>query len=157
MAKRRRIDLKFVVITALVLVGLAGAAYVARKTVFRPNPDKFIAAAKDDMQKGDWDQAIKDMSKAIRYARGPDPTSWLMLADAFSHKTGEDFPEYNKQWLGAVNQALTIDPNNKAALSKLAEYELTMIREVGRRGAGEFDALTKYNDRILAVDPSDKR
>src|SRR3954453_14198798 len=108
MAKRRRINIKFIVIGAMLLVGLAGLSYVLMKTVFKPNPQKYFTLAQQDMKREDWEAAIKDISTAIKYSRSPDPAPWLLLADATNHLMVRDPREFMKQWYGAVNNALSI-------------------------------------------------
>src|SRR4051812_3493451 len=108
MAKRRRINIKFIVIGAMLLVGVAGIGFALMKTVFKPNPQKYLTLAQQDMSREDWTAAVKDVSTAIKYSRSPDPGPWLLLADALNHLMVKDPGEYVKQWYGAVNNALSI-------------------------------------------------
>src|SRR4051812_22216746 len=157
MAKRRRIDIKFIVIAAMLLVGAGGVGFVLMKTVFKPNPQKYLTLAQQDMAREDWDSAVKNLSTAIKYSRAPDPGPWLMYADALNHQMAKDPNEVGNQWRGALNQALSIDPSNKEALRRLLDYHLDLVLLLQMHQSGYYDAISKYATKLAAVDPSDKR
>lgn len=157
MAKRKRINVQFIVIVAIVLVVVAAAGAFLMKTVFKPNPQKYLALAQADMQRQDWEQATKDIGTAIRYSKTPDPGPWIMLADASLRLMAKDPAEYGTKWRIAMDQALQIDPTNKEALRRRLDFYLDAVRINGERQAAVYDAITKLAQRLLAVDPTNSR
>ncbi|MBC8107861.1 MAG: hypothetical protein H7Z14_14835, partial [Anaerolineae bacterium] len=156
MAKRRRINIKFVVIAAMILVLGLGTAFVLMKTVFKPNPQKYMALAQQNIASQDWESAVKNLSTAIKYSRHPDPGPWIMLANALNHLSAKDPAEYVQQYRGALHHALSIDPSNKDAISQLLEYHMD-VAEAGGRMASNYEQITKFATRLKEIDPADKR
>ena len=154
MAKRKRLNVKFIVIGAMILVVATGVGFVLMKTVFKPDPQKYFALAEQDAAKGDWEMAVKNISTGIRYSKAPDAGPWLKLADAVNHLMATKDPvELGQQWRGYIDQALAIDPTNKEALKRRLDYHLDIAMLLQFRQAGNYDAIKKYAERLLAIDP----
>lgn len=152
--KKRRINVKFIGIGVVILMALGVIGYVLKKTVLRPNPQKYVALAKADMEAGRWDKAVENLGAAIKYARLPDPGPWVMLGDACMRRTATEKDAYD-QGRNAWNTALEIDPGNKDALKRLLGLCKDYLLTPSRRTAGDYDAIEKLTQKALAADPKD--
>lgn len=151
---KRRVNMRFVGIGLVILMALAVVAVVLVKVVLRPNPTKLMAEAQTQMQAGDWDGAVKNIGKAIRYTRKPDPKLWTALGDASQHLTPKD-PQAVGQVIYAYRQAIEIDPRNVEALRKRVSYMRDMM-ETSQMGADQYDMIRDWASKLLEAAPDDK-
>jgi tetratricopeptide (TPR) repeat protein len=150
---KRRVNMRFVGIGLVILMALAVVAVVLVKVVLRPNPVKVMAQARTEMAVGDWDAAVKNIGKAIRYTRKPDPTLWIALGDASTHMTPKD-PQALGQVHYAYKQAIEIDPHNAEALRKLAMFWRDVMEASGM-SSQDFDMTREAASKLLEVVPDD--
>ncbi len=159
MAKRKsRLNLKFIAIGALSVIGLGVIYLILHRTVLKPHAEAFVTAAQADMAKQDWEAGVKDLGKAVRYARTPDPAIWLMLADCYSHLMAQDYTQNLPQFRQCLGKAMQIDPRYVPGLKVQLEYELEFLQFTpGARIADVYKQLSSTADALLAEEPKNTR
>jgi tetratricopeptide (TPR) repeat protein len=116
---RRRINTRFIGIIFTVLVSIVAVLVVLKKFVLHERPEPYIAAGRMYAEKGQWEQAVGNFSKAASLTHN-DSALLVELGVAQLHMASVD-SNYRtaaaQSWRGAVE----IDPDNKDAWQRLLE------------------------------------
>lgn len=151
---RQRLNKQFLLIlTTVVLAGLL-VALVAPRFLKAGNRDtaKLTKEGDEAMEKRDWIVAKEKYSQAL--SGDPNNTGVLVkIGDALVKLTPNN-PEFlevaHLQW----NKAISIDPGNKEALSKLLDSYWEYLEFMPR--ADLFEKSRDLADKLLVADPSNK-
>jgi predicted Zn-dependent protease len=147
----QRVNTRFLSILLLIMIGLAGAVYVAQKVLIREHPDHYVALGEQAAKQQDWPNAIDNFTKAERL--GPkDPKLPILLAQALA-QTEQTDPTAWGQEVAAYQRALEIDPKYLPALVALSK----LYTDAATQNANSvlYEHAIDYTNRARAVDPND--
>lgn len=150
----RRVNTGFLFSLTVVALVLACAAFIAKRRVSGPNPQKYIERAEKDLSAGLLQTAFEDYGIAAQLDRGNKDLCIRRgdVADKLSDEKGMVAVEAARTcW----ENALAIDPACKPALSRLLDSCLEQAELIP-----SGDAFAKLNDvaaRSLGIDPTDAR
>jgi tetratricopeptide (TPR) repeat protein len=156
MAKRRRLDKRFLRILAVSAMGLVALGFVALKLRNRflvQHPEKFLAAGREALAKKDYADARDNLMRAAALSH-PDADLDVAIGDALNGLSDKD-PDNVAAARGMWEQALTTDATNASALDRLIHFwhdEVDLHPRLNER-AQAAQQWQKTADKLVAVDP----
>ncbi|MGA2265330.1 MAG: tetratricopeptide repeat protein [Phycisphaerae bacterium] len=167
MAKRKKLNTRLILILSVILVFLIGAGgYGAYKMgwyrkIFRINPVEAAHRSKTAQQAGDYDEAEKQMLRAIRYAPNPAAKADYYYQFALLHL---DWLNNRRLQLGdsqraqlfnqvraALHAAIVQDSTNLPAQRMLTELTWGIAQH------GDWMLFIKEADALLTLEPNDHK
>lgn len=151
---KKRVNKKFALALAGVLGGLVilgGAAVVMLRP--KDTPGRLEAMSDAALAAGDWDGAYTAFRRSV--ALEATPERLVRLGD-LARMASLVKPELRGQDIASYRSALEMDPRYAPALRKIVEYFQELVR--GRAATPQvFTELRQMAERLVAVDPSDRR
>ncbi len=144
----RRVNTKFLTVLTIIIVGLAVLALVGNKFLLRESPEKYINAGNDYIAQKKYEEAAKAFNRAVNLDPR-NPKVLVAYGDAVNQLSAAD-PALIYQARAAWNQALAVDPSNRAALDRLMLHWSDLANISGR--AENFTNLKDTADKLFAAD-----
>ncbi len=146
---RKRVNTKFVIALSITIVVLMVGVLLAKKLVWREKPDKYLVVGREQMTKGNFDEASKQFRRAVQLD-SKNAETWVEFGDALNQLSSAD-PDNLNRARQAWEQAATINPGNKEALNRLLSFwsELADLRQA----PGDFDQIRRSAEALAKVDP----
>jgi tetratricopeptide (TPR) repeat protein len=156
MAKRRRLNKRFLRILAVSAMGLIALGFVAMKLRSRflvQHPEKFLAAGREALARKDYADARDNLTRAMALSH-PDADLDVAIGDALNGLSDKD-PDNVAAARSMWEQALTIDATNAPAMDRLIHFwrdEVDLHPRLSER-AQAAQEWQKAGDKLVAVDP----
>ena len=116
----RRVNTKFLTVLTIVVVGLGILGLIANKFLIHESPEKYINAGNEFLAAKKYEEAVKAYARAVGLDKN-NPNLWVAYGDALNQLSSQDI-EYMRRARSAWDQALAVDPNNRAALDRMMQF-----------------------------------
>lgn len=146
-----RVNTKFVIILAVVLVVLVAGAGAATFFVMRTDPQHLIQRGDEFAEAGNWNKAVEQYGKALRSKRD-DVDLILRYTQAVKQLTTSttiDARKYIEQMLTWWRRASELDPANPAPVEELMGLYISLGRDLG--DVGSWDRMYEQSQALLSV------
>jgi tetratricopeptide (TPR) repeat protein len=153
MQQQRKLNLQFLVILAVALLGGVGVVYVTVALAFKDRPEKHVALAEALVMQKNLLGAVEEYRLAQRLD-SKNPALLVKLGDVIRQATALDADLVGKDrqvWL----RALDIDSAFMPALQRLLDSWVEEAQVWQRPEI--FSNIRSYAERILSIDPSDTK
>src|SRR5688572_79635 len=150
---RRRVNIKFLIILTVAVIGVGLAALVIHR-LRRGDPTKYVKSAESLFAQQQYEEAAKNYGQAVSIdARTPDV--WVAYGDTLLQLIPKD-PDNGGRALRAWQTALELDPHHKEALSRVLTI---LMADSEIRGANTGKVIEQARDvaaRLAKVDPTNR-
>lgn len=147
---KKKLNRKFLVIAALVVVGVVIGGGVLYKLRNRIDPDELIATGKSLVEQKNYAEAVRYFGGALSM-RGGDPALWVMYGDAFSHMASKDVENYLRA-RSAYQSALERDPRHPEALRRLFAFVKDEVEQAP--APSTLQDIESLGRRLAEVEPN---
>lgn len=116
----RRVNTPFLIILAVLVVGLGLGAFLFKKFLIRESPEKYVALGSAAMADKKYEDAVKSYARAVSLDP-KNPSLWVAYGDALNQLSPQDV-EYMSRAQKAWASALAVDATNKPALDRMMQF-----------------------------------
>lgn len=143
-ARSRAATLMIVLLVVLVTAGIVGGGLFAYSNMSNKSAEELYSEGKTAFQAGDYAGAVSSYKEAIK--KDPMAEGYDLLGMALSYEFAkEKKPALQQQAIDAYKQAVTLNPDDPAAL---LDYGATLFN------AGKLKESIPYLQKVLQVDPA---